>query len=77
MSAWWLRAACKGMEVNAFYPEKGGGSRSARKAKAACASCPVRADCLADALATGDAFGIRGGLSPQARRRLRRTGAAA
>jgi WhiB family redox-sensing transcriptional regulator len=63
------------MDVNLFFPEKGGQARNAKAARAACASCPVRAACLADALATGEQFGIRAGLSPQARRALRRSGA--
>lgn len=41
-------------------------------ARAACLLCPVRAECLADALATGERDGVRGGLSM---RHLRRSGA--
>jgi len=43
-----------------------------RIAKRICGSCEARAECLADALAAGDQHGIRGGLTPKERRRLRR-----
>lgn len=65
---WHLDAACRGMNPDLFFPERGG---SARRAKAVCASCPVQADCLEWALDIGARFGIWGGLSEKARRRVR------
>ena len=37
-------------------------------AKAVCRRCPVQIECLTDALAQGDRFGVWGGLSPRERR---------
>jgi hypothetical protein len=50
-----------------------------REALALCRGCPVQAECLADALATDDRFGIRAGLWVRQRRCLvqRRTRRAA
>jgi WhiB family transcriptional regulator, redox-sensing transcriptional regulator len=52
-----------------FFPERG---QSSKAAKALCAKCSVRAECLAYALEGGDRFGIWGGTSERERRRLRR-----
>lgn len=38
-------------------------------AKVVCGGCPVRATCLADALARGEQFGVLGGLTGPERRR--------
>jgi WhiB family transcriptional regulator, redox-sensing transcriptional regulator len=67
---WRDRAACRrrGVDPEVFFPEKGG---SARPAKRICRQCPVRADCLAYAIATRQQFGIWGGLSQRERQRLR------
>jgi hypothetical protein len=53
-----------------FFLGKGG---NAGPAKRICAGCPVKAPCLADALAlpSGLDEGIRGGLTREERRRLR------
>jgi WhiB family redox-sensing transcriptional regulator len=68
---WHDRAACARPDVDPewFFPEKGG---AAAPAKRICADCPVKAPCLADALATRDEHGIRGGLTVRERRRLQR-----
>lgn len=73
---WMKRAACRGMERGdeLFFPERGA---STREAKAVCRSCPVREDCLEYALATGEKFGIWGGLGERERRRIRGQRAAA
>jgi hypothetical protein len=62
--AGWRRAACAapGVDPELFFPAPGQHGKAAR-AKRVCARCPVRTACLADALATGDEFGIRGGLA--------------
>ena len=42
------------------------------RAKAFCAGCVVREDCLEYALRNGEKFGIWGGMSERERRRIRR-----
>ncbi|MCL2454400.1 MAG: WhiB family transcriptional regulator [Micrococcales bacterium] len=66
---WQERALCAQTDPEAFFPEKGG---STREAKRVCTGCEVRADCLEYALANDERFGIWGGLSERERRRLRR-----
>ncbi|WP_372476534.1 WhiB family transcriptional regulator [Pseudonocardia terrae] len=66
---WQERALCAQTDPEAFFPEKGG---STREAKRICAGCEVRAECLDYALAQDERFGIWGGLSERERRRLRR-----
>jgi WhiB family redox-sensing transcriptional regulator len=53
-----------------FFPERGA---STREAKAVCAGCPVRVECLDYALGNSIKYGIWGGLSEH-QRRERRTG---
>ena len=65
---WRLRALCAQTDPEAFFPEKGG---STREAKRVCTGCEVRAECLEFALASDERFGIWGGLSERERRRLR------
>jgi WhiB family redox-sensing transcriptional regulator len=67
---WQERALCAQTDPEAFFPEKGG---STREAKRICSGCEVRAECLEYALAHDERFGIWGGLSERERRRLRRT----
>jgi WhiB family transcriptional regulator, redox-sensing transcriptional regulator len=67
--AWQDRALCAQTDPEAFFPEKGG---STREAKRVCRSCEVRAECLEYALAHDERFGIWGGLSERERRRLKR-----
>ena len=63
-----LEALCAETDPEAFFPEKGG---STRDAKRVCTGCTVRAECLEFALANDERFGIWGGLSERERRRLR------
>jgi hypothetical protein len=65
--SWHEDALCAETDPEAFFPEKGG---STREAKAICADCPVRAECLGYALATQQRFGIWGGASERDRRKL-------
>ena len=46
--SWQERALCAQTDPEAFFPEKGG---STREAKRVCLSCEVRAECLEYALA--------------------------
>jgi WhiB family transcriptional regulator, redox-sensing transcriptional regulator len=66
---WQERALCAQTDPEAFFPEKGG---STREAKRICTGCEVRAECLEFALAHDERFGIWGGLSERERRRLKR-----
>jgi WhiB family redox-sensing transcriptional regulator len=66
---WQERALCAQTDPEAFFPEKGG---STREAKRICSGCEVRSECLDYALAHDERFGIWGGLSERERRRLRR-----
>jgi WhiB family redox-sensing transcriptional regulator len=65
---WRLDALCAETDPEAFFPEKGG---STREAKRVCTGCAVRAECLEFALTNDERFGIWGGLSERERRRLR------
>jgi WhiB family redox-sensing transcriptional regulator len=65
--SWQERALCAQTDPEAFFPEKGG---STREAKRVCMACEVRAECLDYALAHGERFGIWGGLSERERRRI-------
>jgi WhiB family transcriptional regulator, redox-sensing transcriptional regulator len=66
---WQERALCAQTDPEAFFPEKGG---STREAKRICMGCEVRNACLEYALAHDERFGIWGGLSERERRRLKR-----
>lgn len=67
--AWQADALCAQTDPEAFFPEKGGSTREAKKI---CQQCEVKAECLDYALANDERFGIWGGLSERERRRLRR-----
>jgi len=67
---WHERALCAQTDPEAFFPEKGGSTREAKKI---CTGCEVRAECLSYALANDERFGIWGGLSERERRRLKRS----
>jgi WhiB family redox-sensing transcriptional regulator len=66
---WQDRALCAQTDPEAFFPEKGG---STREAKRICHGCEVKAECLEYALGNDERFGIWGGLSERERRRLKR-----
>lgn len=67
--SWQERALCAQTDPEAFFPEKGGSTREAKKV---CTQCEVRAECLEYALAHDERFGIWGGLSERERRKLKR-----
>jgi WhiB family redox-sensing transcriptional regulator len=64
---WQSRALCAQTDAEAFFPEKGGSTREAKKV---CLSCEVRDDCREYALMNGERHGIWGGLSERERRKL-------
>lgn len=67
--AWQDDALCAETDPEAFYPEKGGSTREAKKV---CMACGVRAECLEYALERDERFGIWGGLSERERRTVAR-----
>ncbi len=76
---WTARAACAGCDQDLFFPRKNYGRRghgpTVLAAKAICATCPVREECLEHALTRPEVEGLWGGLTAWERRDLkRRTG---
>lgn len=67
--AWQSDALCAQTDPEAFFPEKGG---STRDAKRICSTCDVRGECLEYALNNDERFGIWGGMSERERRKLKR-----
>lgn len=66
---WRDRAACRDIESDVFFPEKGANATAARLI---CSGCGVRAECLAYALSANERHGMWGGLTDRQRRPLRR-----
>ncbi len=66
---WQERSLCAQTDPEAFFPEKGGSTREAKKV---CLSCDVRRECLEYALSNDERFGIWGGLSERERRKLKK-----
>ena len=64
---WTLRAKCRGTE-DALFPE----ASEQKRARAVCAGCPVRPDCLAEALDNRIEWGVWGGMTERERRLLLR-----
>jgi WhiB family transcriptional regulator, redox-sensing transcriptional regulator len=69
LEPWQLDAACREHPGVDYFPERGA---STKEARAVCAGCLVRAECLDYALRIGTKHGIWGGMSERERRRLRR-----
>lgn len=67
--SWQDNALCAQTDPEAFFPEKGGSTREAKKV---CRTCEVRTECLEYALEHDERFGIWGGLSERERRRIKR-----
>ncbi|XCB29237.1 WhiB family transcriptional regulator [Arcanobacterium hippocoleae] len=65
---WAARAACAAVDPDALFV-RGSAQRQARQV---CVSCPVRIECLADALDSKMTFGIWGGLTERERRAILR-----
>jgi WhiB family redox-sensing transcriptional regulator len=76
--AWRYRAKCSGADTDLFYPprDKNQYKIIAEQAKAFCfgetgkVHCPVRKDCLWDAISRDEPHGIWGGLSHRERNAL-------
>lgn len=71
---WRHRAACRDEDPELFFPltDLGPGARQTADAKAVCARCPVREQCLRYALDNGLDHGVFGGTSERERRTLTR-----
>ncbi len=65
---WMAAGLCLQTDPEAFFPEKGG---STRDAKRVCGRCDVRERCLAYALEHDERFGIWGGMSPRDRKKIK------
>lgn len=64
---WSTEAACAGSNPNLWFPDRGANTQ---KARAVCAACPVRRECLEYAVRWRIPFGIWGGRSVRERRHL-------
>ena len=67
--AWHSEAACTGLDVDLFFPNRG---EPSEPAKAVCAGCAAREPCLDFALTSTEKFGIWGGESERSRRGIRK-----
>lgn len=65
---WTTRAACRGTDPDALFVQ----GAAQNRAKAVCVGCPVRTECLADALDNRIEFGVWGGMTERERRALLR-----
>ncbi|MGH8899929.1 MAG: WhiB family transcriptional regulator [Egibacteraceae bacterium] len=73
--AWRDRAACLGQDTERFYPAgtTGVALDLTAQAKAVCAGCDVRSQCLDYAMGTNQGAGIWGGMTEDERRASRRS----
>ncbi len=75
VTKWQTSAACHGEMGSLFYPPLRTERKAVRlareqRAKAVCAGCTVRQECLETALAQNERYGIWGGLTDVERRQL-------
>lgn len=68
LNEWTSRAACRGIDPDRLFVQ----GAAQNRAKAICAACPVRTECLADALDNRIEFGVWGGMTERERRALLR-----
>ncbi|WP_306796514.1 WhiB family transcriptional regulator [Nocardia sp. XZ_19_369] len=71
LESWHRQAACAETDPDAFFPDRGG---NARDAKRVCSSCDVVRECLNYALDHDQNFGVWGGMTPPERHRFARRG---
>ncbi len=67
-SEWTTRAACRSVDPDTLFVQ----GAAQNRAKALCLGCPVRTECLADALDNRIEFGVWGGMTERERRALLR-----
>ena len=65
---WTSRAACSGSSPDDLFVQ----GAAQREARTVCGGCPVRLECLADALDSRAEFGVWGGMTERERRALLR-----
>ena len=70
LGRWTSLASCRSLDPELFFPET---ANDEAAAKAVCAVCPVRSECLEHALAASEPYGIWGGFTLRERRLLRRS----
>jgi len=68
MTDWTARAACRSADPDTLFVQ----GAAQNRAKAVCAGCGVRTECLADALDNRTEFGVWGGMTERERRALLR-----
>ena len=73
-ASWRESAACRFFDTELFFPigKAGRAIAEIQRAKAICATCPVRQPCLTFALDTHQGYGIWGGYDEDERRLLLR-----
>lgn len=64
---WKDKAACKGMDVSLFFPERG---KNPNLARTTCRSCEVRKECVEFAIINEEQHGVWGGLALRDRRKV-------
>ena len=69
MSEWVEQAVCRSVDPDLWFPE--GGMNQWSPVFRICASCPVRRDCLKEALDLDIEYGIWGGVPSRVRERIR------
>jgi WhiB family redox-sensing transcriptional regulator len=71
-SVWWEKARCRGLPTSVFF---GVDERMSKEeiveAKKLCGECPVRRECLWDAMQRDEPSGVWGGLTRREREALR------
>jgi WhiB family transcriptional regulator, redox-sensing transcriptional regulator len=79
VETWRDAAACRSIDPDLFFPigTTGTALDHIAAAKAVCAACPVKAECLDFALETNQDSGVWGGASEEERRQIRRARARA
>lgn len=72
MSLEWMSSAlCRQIDLELFFPDVGGSSKTARKM---CGRCIVKIECLNYALTFPSMIGIWGGTTEKQRKRLKQEG---
>lgn len=74
---WAARAACRKKPLHLFFrgdetPKHEWDKGDGLEGRKICATCPVRLECLEDAIRCGEPYGIRGGFDEKARGRIAR-----
>jgi WhiB family redox-sensing transcriptional regulator len=72
---WQIKAACRGPQASVFFPptsfeRKDEKAEREERAKAICADCSVRSDCLEFAISIKEPHGIWGGLNEGERKAI-------